>query len=251
MGSLSGRIALITGSTAGIGRELAKAFAEAGADVWVHGRTRARGEEIANDIGGRFVEADLATSEGAEHLARDLSAQGRLDILVNNAGIELPMPVEDLSLPSLDLMWQVNFRSPVQLMHLLLPLLKVSSAASVINVTSIHERVPYAQNSIYSATKAALAMFTKAAAIELAPEGIRVNNLAPGAVETEMNREVLDTIGRERFASWIPAGRVGAVADVVGPALFLASDASKYVTGTTLTVDGGYSEHLVRYRPLN
>ncbi len=82
--------------------------------------------------------------------------------------------------------------------------------------------------------------------MELAPHGIRVNNLAPGAVETDINRAILDRIGRDRFAEWIPLGRVGQTSDMVGPALFLASDASRYVTGTTLVADGGYLQHLVR-----
>ena len=109
--------------------------------------------------------------------------------------------------------------------------------------------MPYPHNAAYSMTKAELAMFTKTAAVELAPDGIRVNNLAPGAVETDINREVLDEIGREKFAEWIPAGRVGQTREMVGPALFLASPASSYVTGATLYADGGYLQNLVRYRP--
>ena len=92
-------------------------------------------------------------------------------------------------------------------------------------------------------------MFTKTAAVELAPQGIRVNNLAPGAVETDINREVIREIGEENFREWIPIGRVAQSQEMIGPALFLASDASSYVTGTTLYVDGAYSKNLVRYRP--
>ena len=93
-------------------------------------------------------------------------------------------------------------------------------------------------------------MFTRTIAIELGPEGIRVNNLAPGAVETDINRVVLDQIGRQQFQEWIPLGRVAQTSEMVGPALFLASDASRYVTGATLYADGGYMQHLVRYRPV-
>jgi NAD(P)-dependent dehydrogenase (short-subunit alcohol dehydrogenase family) len=98
-------------------------------------------------------------------------------------------------------------------------------------------------------SKAALAMFSKTVALEVAPSGIRVNSLAPGAVETELNRDVLDRIGRDKFADWIPLGRVARTEEMVGPALFLASQASSYMTGATLFVDGGYMQNLVRYRP--
>jgi NAD(P)-dependent dehydrogenase (short-subunit alcohol dehydrogenase family) len=106
--------------------------------------------------------------------------------------------------------------------------------------------MPYPHNAAYCMSKAALAMFTKAAALELAPLGIRINNLAPGAVETDLNRAILDRVGRDKFAAWIPMGRVAQAADMVGPAILLASDAARYVTGTTLFADGGYLQHLIR-----
>lgn len=95
----------------------------------------------------------------------------------------------------------------------------------------------------------ALAMFTKAIAVELAPFGVRVNNLAPGAVETEINRDVIQEIGENKFREWIPAGRVAQSDEMIGPVVFLASDAASYVTGATLYADGGYLQNLVRYRP--
>jgi glucose 1-dehydrogenase len=159
------------------------------------------------------------------------------------------MPIAVMDMAGFDRVWHVKVRAPVELVHRLLPLIRAAPGASVINVTSIHDVVPYAQNSAYCASKAALAMFTRTIAIELGPEGIRVNNLAPGAVETDINREVLDQIGREQFREWIPLGRVAQTSEMVGPALFLASDASRYVTGATLYADGGYMQHLVRYRP--
>jgi gluconate 5-dehydrogenase len=168
---------------------------------------------------------------------------------VNNAGIEPVMPLEKLELAKFDACFAVNVRAPMQLTTALLPLLKAANGASVINVTSIHDTTPYPHNAVYSMSKAALAMFTKVAAIELAPFKIRVNNLAPGAIETDINREVIEQMGRQNFAQWIPAGRVGTVDEVVGPALFLASDAASYVTGATLYADGGYRHNLLRYRP--
>lgn len=245
---LTGRRALITGGTRGIGLAIARAFIDAGADVWINGRD-ASGAQQAFALGAHFIAADLAEPAEATRLADVLgSAIDRLDVLVNNAGIEVAAPVESVSAEVLDHTWAVNARAPVLLMQRLLPLLKASGKASVINITSIHSSVPYAGNIAYCMAKAAQEMAARVAALELAAFGIRVNNLAPGAIETDINRHVLDRMGRENFARWIPAGRVGAVEEMAGPALFLASDASSYVTGATLAADGAYSQNLLRYR---
>ena len=253
------KVALVTGSTRGIGRAIAEAFEKAGARVWFHG-TSDQGRAVADAVKQPFVRADFSRVEEIGAVAEMILAQEkRLDILVNNAGIEPIMPLASIDWGKYEACFNVNVRAAVQLTTALLPLLKVSGAArfsgpglggaSVINITSIHDSVPYPHNAVYSMTKAALNMFTKAAAIELAPLGIRVNSLAPGAIETDINRAVIDQIGREKFAEWIPAGRVGTVAEVVGPAMFLASDAASYVTGEALYADGAYRHHLVRYRP--
>jgi len=248
--SLSGKIALVTGGANGIGRAIAAGYIESGARVWIADIDVDNGTGAAADIGARFVQTDLARSEEIQTLVKQISAEeSHLDILVNNAGVEHVMPLEKLDMAKLDQMWQINVRAPIELTHELLPLLKTSSGAAVINLTSIHDTMPYPNNGGYSLTKAALAMFTKATAVELAPFGIRVNNLAPGAIETEINREVIEDIGRERFREWIPLEGIGTTDDVVGPAVFLASDAARYITGVTLYADGAYLQNLVRYRP--
>lgn len=247
---LSGKVALVTGSTRGIGREIARGFAREGATVWVHGRDKSLGHALAMEIGGHYVAADLFDPLQTSKLAQTLHcSESKLDILVNNAGLEIIMPFAEWDTQTLDRMYQVNVRAPSQLLFELLPLLRASGTASVINVTSIHERVPYPHNAAYCLSKSALAMFTKTVAIELASSGIRINNFAPGAVETDINREVIESMGRDKFAEWIPLGRVARCDEMIGPALFLASDDSSYVTGTTLYADGGYSQNLVRYRP--
>jgi NAD(P)-dependent dehydrogenase (short-subunit alcohol dehydrogenase family) len=250
MGVLDGKVALVTGSTSGIGKAIAQGFAAAGARVWVHGRNTEAGEALAAALGGRFVRADLSIEGEVAALAEVVqAAESKLDVLVNNAGVEIIMPIDQLRLDDLDMIWKVNVRAPFQLTHALLPLLKAAGGASVINITSIHDTMPYPHNAAYSASKAALAMFSKTIAVELAPQGIRVNNFAPGAVETEINREVIQEISEEKFREWIPLGRVAQTDEMIGPALFLASDASSYVTGTTLYADGAYLQNLVRYRP--
>ena len=243
---LTNKIALVTGSTRGIGQAIARAFEKAGARVWYHGTAPAETCPSRQ----LYVQSDFTRAADVQRLADTITgAEPRLDILVNNAGIEPVMPLDAMDMAKFDACFAVNVRAPLQLTTALLPLLKRSGRASVVNVTSIHDSVPYPHNAAYSMSKAALAMFTKTASIELAPHGIRVNNLAPGAIETDLNREVIEQIGRDKFAKWIPAGRVGTVDEIVGPALFLASDAASYVTGATLYADGAYRHHLVRYRP--
>ena len=247
--SLQGKTALVTGSTRGIGKAIAAGFAAAGARVYVHGRDDAEGKRTADEIGAYFIRADLAQSNDVERIVAKLSAkEERLDVLVNNAGFGVEATLDGIGVLLLAKVMRVNFEAPVQLTRLLLPLLRKSVSASVINITSIHDQVAYYGNAAYCSSKAALAMFTKTMAVELGPEAIRVNTIAPGAVETDINRPILDEIGRENFAEWIPLGRVAQPSEIVGPAIFLASDAASYVSGATLVVDGAYSHHLVRYR---
>lgn len=251
MGTMDDRIALVTGSTGGIGRAIARGFAAEGAKVWVHGREEDAARELAQELGGEYIVADFSERDAVQRLIDTLTErETRLDVLVNNAGVEIVMPFDSLDMENFDFIWEVNVRAPVRLTHALLPLLRKSAGgASVINVTSIHDAVPYPHNAAYSMSKAALAMFTKTVAVELGPQGIRINNFAPGAVETEINREVIQEIGEDNFREWIPLGRVAQVDDMIGPAVFLATDASRYVTGATLYADGAYMHNLVRYRP--
>lgn len=248
---LDGRVGLVTGSARGIGNALAAGLIAAGARIWLHDKDPEAGERAAEALGTRYLQADLCCSPNIDSLVETLTREeGRLDILVNNAGIEAVTPFEHLDMDQFDTLFQVNVRAVVELTHKLLPLLKQSGHASIINITSIHDLTPYPNNMAYSMSKAALAMFTKAIAVELAPSGIRVNNLAPGAVMTDINRKVIEEqIGLEAFRQWIPLGRVAQADEMAGPVVFLASDASAYITGATLYADGGYLQNLVRYRP--
>jgi NAD(P)-dependent dehydrogenase (short-subunit alcohol dehydrogenase family) len=244
---LAGLTALVTGGAEGIGLGIAIGFIEAGARVWVADAREGAPAAVARGV--HYLQADLGSDEELDGLVSHLSqAIDHLDILVNNAGVDVRMPLESLDRGALDRIWRVNARAPALLIAGLSQLLKTSGRASIINITSIHDSVPYALNAPYCMSKAALAMLTNVASIELAPLGIRVNSLAPGAIETNASQRVIDAIGRDHFNAWIPAGRVGQVADLVGPAIFLASDASRYVTGTTIYADGAYRHHLIRYR---
>ena len=246
---LTGRRALVTGGCRGIGAAIATAFAQRGAEVLVHGRGDEKSRVFAAEHGFSLLQADFNQLDQVHAMVVDLISAGRpLDILVNNAGMEVNATVEHLDPEALSRQLRINLEAPILLTHGLIPLLKRSSHASIINITSIHASVPAYANAVYCAAKAGIEQFTNTLAIELGPAGVRVNSIAPGAVSTDMNRELLDHIGRELFAEWIPLGRLGEVADIAGPAVFLASDASSYVTAATLVVDGAYSHNVVRYR---
>lgn len=241
-------VALVTGSTQGIGEAIARAHAAAGTFVIVHGRDATAGERLAAEIDGLFVAADLSSVDGVRTLATAVrSATGRLDLLVNNAGFELHGPLGDVDVDTLACILFVNLQAPVLLTQELLPLIE-PVRGTVQNITSIHDDVPAFGNLAYASAKAGLHMFTKSASVELGPRGIRVNTIAPGAIETAMNREILDEVGRDQFAEWIPLGRVGTTEDVAAASVFLASSAAAYISGAHLTIDGAYSHHLVRYR---
>lgn len=242
---LAGKVAFVTGASRGIGLAIAQGLKDAGATVWVHARTQKNIEAVAKENGFNYTYGDLADMASLEKIVADItSKEDKLDILVNNAGYEIHSPVDEMTESDLNMMYNINAKSPVFLVKQLVPFLKKSKAGSIINVTSIHQEVPVRENSYYCMAKAALGMYTKTAALELAKYNIRVNNLAPGAIFTDMNRELVEAMD---FNQWIPMGRVGETHELIGPAIFLASDASSYVTGATLFVDGGYKENLLRY----
>jgi len=244
---LAGTTALVTGSTRGIGAGLADALQAAGMRVLRHGSPAHLGSVGASSGGDDSpLVADLATEQGVNELIQAVGHRtGQLDLLINNAGVETPGDTgREMLLRTL----AVNLAAPVLLTRGLAPLLEASGRGSVINITSIHDTVAYAGNVAYVASKAGLEAAGRTLALELAGAGIRVNTVAPGAIETDINREVIDEMGRDRFESWIPLGRVGAVDDLVAAVLYLASDASRYVTGSRLLIDGGYSQALLRYR---
>lgn len=242
---LTGKTALVTGGTRGIGLAIARGLQEAGASVWIHGSRQESTAAVARQYGFEFLYGDLRDTGALDGMLRPLLDKlDRLDVLVNNAGFETHRPVEQGSREEMDAVYNVNAKAPYFLVQKLLPVLKRAGKASVINVTSIHQRVPVRGNGYYCMAKSSLAMYTRVAALELAQYGIRVNNLAPGAILTDMNRELVEQMDFDR---WIPMQRVGRAEELAGPAVFLASEASSYVTGTTLFVDGGYSENLLRY----
>jgi 2-dehydro-3-deoxy-D-gluconate 5-dehydrogenase len=241
---LDGRVALVTGAASGLGAAIATALAQAGAQVAVHGNRRAA-TDTAESIGDSSAafQADLGDPSGAEKLFTEVKQRfGRVDILVNNAGTIHRDAAEDFKLEDWQRVLQVNLTSVFQLSQLVgRDLLARKSGGKIINIASLLSfqggiRVP-----AYAASKGGVAQLTKALANEWAAHDIQVNAIAPGYFATT-NTDALqaDPVRNRQILERIPAGRWGAPQDLSGAALFLASAASNYVTGTVLTVDGGW-----------
>jgi 2-deoxy-D-gluconate 3-dehydrogenase len=243
---LDNKVALITGSASGLGAAIAIALAKAGGTVACHGNRRPADDTIAsiNAAGGiaHAFQADLSNTNGAEHLFHQvISSLGRVDILINNAGTIHRAAAEDVALEDWNRVLQVNLTSPFQLSQLAARDMMPRGHGKIINIASLLSfqggiRVP-----AYAASKGGIAQLTKALANEWAPKGIQVNAIAPGYFSTT-NTEALqaDETRNRQILERIPAARWGQPEDLVGAALFLSSAASDYVTGTILTVDGGW-----------
>ena len=241
---LDGRVALITGAASGLGASIATALAQAGAQVAVHGNRRAA-TDTAAAIGtsAAAFQADLGDTGGAEKLFAEVKQRfGRVDIVVNNAGTIHRDAAEEFKLEDWQRVLQVNLTSVFQLSQLVgRDMLARNSGGKIINIASLLSfqggiRVP-----AYSASKGGVAQLTKALANEWAVHNIQVNAIAPGYFATT-NTEALqaDPVRNRQILERIPAGRWGKPEDLAGAAVYLASAASNYVTGTVLTVDGGW-----------
>ena len=244
---LQGRLALITGAGQGNGRALALGLSQAGARVVVTDMNESTVKETAEAVreqGGQawsFV-LDVTSPEACRALAQRVEKEvGQVDLLVNNAGNIIR---ENMSSPNAEANWKktidVNVHGTFNVTLAWLAALKATKG-SIINIASIAAYAGQAASLGYSPSKGAIKMFTQSIAQELAPAGVRVNALAPGVIETPMTAATRQDPSRlESFMTRIPMGRVGQTEDLVGPVIFLASDMSRYVTGITLAVDGGF-----------
>jgi NAD(P)-dependent dehydrogenase (short-subunit alcohol dehydrogenase family) len=248
--SVSGKVAVVTGGTSGIGLMIARGFVEAGARVYVSSRKRDVCEAVEAELGAIgacvAVPADLSTSEGIAALAAALSEREQeLHVLVNNAGATWGAPLEQYPAESFDKVMGLNVRSPFALSVACLPLLRAAASAEdparIINVSSIEgTRVPEWENYAYPASKAALNMLTRHLASRLAREHITVNAIAPGPFPSRMIAFAAeDPEHWEQIEHSIPLGRAGRQQDAAGAAIFLASTAGAYLTGVVLPLDGG------------
>lgn len=240
--SLDGKVAVITGASSGIGFGIAAAMSEAGARVVLVGRDRERLARCGEAVGEhRLVAVDLTADEAPRRIVDEaLEAFGGLDCLVHSAGIFRPRPLDRSPVSDLDEQWRVNVRAPYALTQAALPHLR--PGGSLIFISSIAGHVGFPSSVAYCATKGAVELMAKSLAVELAPRGVRVNALAPGNVRTAMNAELFRSPEYEaEMIARTPAGRVGEVEDIAPVAVFLASEASRYVHGSSLLVDGGWT----------
>ena len=239
---LDGKVAVVTGASSGIGLACAEAMSEAGATVVLVGRDRDRLAECAARCGEHLVVAvDLVSDDApARIVEQTLAAFGSLNALLHMAGIFWPKPLAEAPLEDFDMQWRVNVRAPYALTRAALPHMKRDD--SVTFVSSIAGQIAFPNSSAYCATKGAIEQLTKALAVELAPQGIRVNAIAPGNIRTPMNEELLKSKDYEQmYLDGTPYGRVGVVEDIAPLAVFLASDAARYIHGESILVDGGWA----------
>ncbi|MDQ3952196.1 MAG: SDR family oxidoreductase [Actinomycetota bacterium] len=245
--SLQGKIAIVTGASRGIGRAIALGFAEAGADVAVAARSVGDLETLAKEIDslGRralVVPTDVTKREDIENLIdRTVAELGGIDALVNNAGgSNFTSPLVGLRPPGWDKLLRLNLDSVFHGTQLAAQKMLEHGGGSIIQISSVAGIEGAPGLSPYSAAKGGVRLFTQAVAKELAGSGVRVNAIAPGWIETPLNDWMTKDDGiLQAIVGMIPMGRVGQADEVVGAALYLASDASSFVTGATLVVDGG------------
>lgn len=245
--SLSGRVAVVMGGTSGIGRAIAIGMAEAGADVVATGRRENHVAEVAAEIekiGRKTLRrtVDAAQRSSVDKLCDVVKNElGRVDILVNSAGQIFRKPTVDVTETEWNNVLDINLTGTLRACQSFYPLLAAQKNARVVNVASLNSFVSFLEVTAYASSKAGVLGLTRSLAVEWAPRGINVNAIAPGVFLTELNRGLLTGTERGRELQMrTPMNRFGDIKELVGAAIFLASDAASFITGQCITVDGGF-----------
>lgn len=246
MFSLQGRVALVTGGSKGLGKAMARGFAEAGADIFISSRhadeLKAAAAEIQKGTEARVAWSvcDMTERADVKRLAETaLKELGRVDVLVNNAGSNIPQTIDQITDDTWDRIVELNLSSCMALTRALVPQMKERKWGRIIHISSIMGLASKSGRNVYSATKSALIGLAKASALDLGRSGITVNCIAPGPFLTDLPGTVLSAEEKRVFAEKTALGRWGDPKELAGPALLLASEAGSYITGSVLLVDGG------------
>ncbi len=246
---LDGKVAVVTGGSRGLGRAIADALASAGADVALSSRQLEGAERAAEVIAkttGRKTLAmavDVTARHDVEQMIGDvMKTLGRIDILVNNAGVNIRGPIEELTEADWDTVVDTNLKGPWLCCRAVAPVMKAQKWGRVINVSSMLGEISLPGRTPYASSKGGLTLLTKTLALEWAKDGINVNALCPGPFATEINTPLLsDPAARAQMEANVPLARWGDPVELGPAAVFLASDASSFMTGATLFIDGGYT----------
>lgn len=246
---LSGKVAVVTGGNGGIGLGMAQGMADAGAAVAIVGRNEAKSKAAVEDLKQRGVKAIAVTTDVTDPaavtamVARVTGELGRIDILVNNAGMSIRKPPHELELEEWSKVIDTNLTSAFLCSKAAYPALKASGHGKIINIGSMMSIFGASFAAAYAASKGGIVQYTRACANAWAPDNIQVNAILPGWIDTDLTRGARQQVSglHERVLARTPAARWGAIDDFAGIAVFLASQASDFVTGTAIPIDGGYS----------
>jgi 2-dehydro-3-deoxy-D-gluconate 5-dehydrogenase len=246
---LSGKVAIVTGGNGGIGLGMARGLAEAGADIVIVGRNEAKSNAAVDDIKQRGAKAISVVADVTDKAAVDAMVElvtrelGRIDILVNNAGINIRKPPQALSLEEWDRVISTNLTSAFLCSQAVYPVMKAAGGGKIINIGSMMSIFGASFAPAYAASKGGIVQFTRSCACAWAADNIQANAVLPGWIDTDLTKRGRAEIEglHDKVLARTPAARWGAIADFAGVAVFLASSASDFVTGTAIPVDGGFS----------